>query len=73
MPAKDFGDKLNNMFEFAQEHPIFLWKPIVERDFGQERFLIEDPTKLMQRGDFLKVPIMTGITEHEMVGAAVGN
>lgn len=72
MPADKYVDTLPDMFEFAGENPIILWKPVVEKDFGQERFLPDDPTQLLQRGDFARVPIITGITEHEFVGTAVG-
>lgn len=60
------------MFEFS-ENPIILWKPVVENDFGQERFLASDPTELLLHGEFSQVPVMTGITEFEMLGVAIGN
>lgn len=71
MPAKKFADTSADFFEFG-EHPIILWKPVVERDFGQERFLPDDPTRLLQRGDFARVPVITGIAEYEFVGSAIG-
>lgn len=38
----------------------------IEKDYGQERFLIEHPTCTFSRGDFVKVPILTGITRNEL-------
>lgn len=71
-PAEQFISSLPDMFELG-ENPIILWKPVVERDFGQERFLPDDPTDLLRRGEFPIIPIMTGLTEFEMFGAAIGN
>lgn len=59
------------MFEFDGGHPIMLFKPVVEPDFGQERFLTQDPTCAFERGQFAKVDILTGITEYEFLYPAV--
>lgn len=59
------------MFEFGRQNPLILWKPVVERDFGQERFLTEDPVKSYQNGDFMKIPVITGMTKDEFVGPAI--
>lgn len=45
--------------------PVLIWKPVIEPDFGQERFLTEDPTKLFKNGDFMRIPIIAGITKLE--------
>lgn len=55
-----------DMFDFAGQ-PMLLYKPVLERDFGQERFLIEDPTCLIQNGQFEKVDILAGITQFEFI------
>lgn len=60
------------MFEFGQGNPILLWLPVVEKDFGQERFLIADPTKLYRQGRFMRIPIIAGITEFEFLSPAIG-
>lgn len=60
------------MFEFSQGNPILIWYPVVERDFGQERFLTENPTKLFRQGRFMRVPVIAGITEFEFLGPAIG-
>lgn len=59
------------MFEFNDGNPVFLWKPVVEPDFGQERFLHENPTRLYRQGRFARVPIMAGITEYEFLEPAI--
>lgn len=59
------------MFEFDRNNPLILWKPVIEPDFGQERFLIEEPIRSYQNDDFMKVPIITGMTKDEFVGPAL--
>lgn len=59
------------MFEFDRNNPLILWKPVIEPDFGQERFLVDDPIKSYQNDDFMKVPIITGMTKDEFVGPAL--
>lgn len=61
------------MFEFANSNPCILWRPVIEPDFGQERFLTDDPTKLLQRGNFARIPIITGIIEYEVAGLGMGS
>lgn len=46
------------MFEFSHGNPILIWYPVIEKDFGQERFLTENPTKLMRQGRFMRVPVI---------------
>lgn len=55
--TKQFGEFLNN--------PVVSWYPVVEPDFGQERFLTDDPTKLFREGNFERVPIISGVTNDE--------
>ncbi|KAG5680864.1 hypothetical protein PVAND_010345 [Polypedilum vanderplanki] len=41
--------------------------PVIEKDFGQERFFSEHPLKTLSNPEKLaKVQVMVGITEHEM-------
>lgn len=54
------------------DDPIMIWTPVIEEDFGQERFLKEHPIKLVTRGQFQKVPILTGVTEFEFGYRAFG-
>lgn len=69
-PATDFADSLAAMFVLSW-NPVLLWTAVVEPDFGQERFLIEDPTESFLKGDFVKVPVIAGITQDEFAGPAV--
>ncbi|XP_068155284.1 juvenile hormone esterase [Drosophila tropicalis] len=68
-PMLDFVDSYNGMFEFGW-NPILNWRLVIEPDFGQERYLLEDPFKTVMRGDFYKVPLITGITEFEFLSGA---
>lgn len=59
------------MFEFGPGNPILLWKPVIEPDFGQERFLTDHPSKLFQSGNFMRVPILAGISKYEYLQPAI--
>ncbi|EDW88660.1 juvenile hormone esterase [Drosophila yakuba] len=67
----EFANTLPKMFEFDRNNPLILWKPVIEPDFGQERFLVEEPIRSYQNDDFMKVPIITGMTKDEFVGPAL--
>lgn len=67
----DFAKTWEKMFEFAKNQPIILYKPVIERDFGQERFLTEHPTCLIKEGKFQQVDILTGLTQYEFVNPAI--
>ncbi|XP_055526824.1 carboxylic ester hydrolase-like [Wyeomyia smithii] len=69
-PAMEFGDSLEYMFVISW-NPVLLWKPVIEPDFGQERFLDRDPTEAYLKGDFMKIPVIAGITKDEFAGPAV--
>lgn len=68
-PYLDYVSTYNGMFEFGW-NPVLNWRIVVEKDFGQERYLIESPFKTARRGDFHKVPLITGITEFEFLSGA---
>lgn len=59
------------MFEFGRENPVLLWLPVVELDFGQERFLSDDPSVLFSLGRFERVPVLSGITKYEFLYPAI--
>lgn len=61
MPITDYPDCL-----------IVAWRPVVESDFGQERFFGEDPVKIISDGNFTKVPIIIGRTTDEFVSDVPG-
>ncbi|XP_058169953.1 juvenile hormone esterase [Anopheles ziemanni] len=68
--ANDFANSLESMFVVSW-NPVLLWKPIVEPDFGQERFLDRNPTEAFRNGDFMRVPLIAGITKDEFAQPAV--
>ncbi|XP_039948695.1 bile salt-activated lipase [Bactrocera tryoni] len=68
-PMMDFVNTSALMFDFNW-NPVLNWMPVIEEDFGQERFLLENPYKTIQSSNFQRVPIIIGITEHEFVGGA---
>lgn len=63
---------MGRMFEFDR-NPVLLYTPVIENDFGQERFLIESPMKLFRSGDFQRIPVVAGITEFEFLYPAICN
>nr|XP_014102991.1 venom carboxylesterase-6 [Bactrocera oleae] len=67
----EYANTLPHMFEFGRNNPLILWKPVIEPDYGQERFLIEDPVRSYQNGNFMKIPIITGMTKDEFAGQAI--
>lgn len=69
--ATDFGETRAAMFEFGRGNPVLLWSPVIEPDFGQERFLTDNPTSLYRAGKFQRVPVLAGITEFEFVSPAL--
>ncbi|KAL3273420.1 hypothetical protein HHI36_014864 [Cryptolaemus montrouzieri] len=68
--AEELGNSLRKMFEFGNE-PVLLWKPVIEGEFGQERFLTDHPIKLVLEGKFQKIPILAGITAEEFANRAL--
>ncbi|KAK4874274.1 hypothetical protein RN001_013634 [Aquatica leii] len=66
VPASNLGNSLEKFRVFGND-PQFFWQFVVEADFGQERFLVEDPLVTIQKGDVADVPIMTGITYDELI------
>lgn len=45
---------------------IFKWYYEIEKPFGQEAFLLEDPNISFENGNFVKIPVMAGILRDEM-------
>jgi carboxylesterase type B len=64
MTITDESDKLCN---------ILIWFPVIENDFGQERFLTDDPSKLFQSGEFHRVPIIAGVVRDEFISISKSN
>ncbi|XP_031616772.1 juvenile hormone esterase-like [Contarinia nasturtii] len=45
---EDYANTLPSMFEFPESNPTLLYYPVVEPDFGQDRFLTDNPTYITQ-------------------------
>ncbi|XP_036324906.1 esterase FE4-like [Rhagoletis pomonella] len=65
----DFVNTEAQMFDLNW-NPIINWMPVIEDDFGQERFLVEDPYETIQSENLYTVPLIIGITEYEFIGGA---
>lgn len=70
--SADIGNSMTMLFEYGVGNPIIVWKPVIEPDFGQERFLVEDPTESFRNGNFAKVPIIARTTQYEILNPAIG-
>lgn len=46
--------------------------PVVEEDFGQERFFVEDPAATFEKGKFNRVPVIAGRTADEFISTVPG-
>lgn len=64
--AQEIVTTTENFYEYFT-NPWYIWYPVIEPDFGQERFLTANPYNLIKSGNFSRVPIIHGNTEHEMV------
>lgn len=51
---------------------IFKWYYEIEKPFGQEAFLLEDPNISFEKGNFMRIPVMAGITSGEVDFFAYG-
>lgn len=57
---------------YSLSNPLENYGVVVEPDFGQERFLINNHTfDLFKNGNFMNVPVLIGVTENEVAEAAV--
>ncbi|CAH0564912.1 unnamed protein product [Brassicogethes aeneus] len=68
--AEELGNSLFQFFEFGN-NPILLWSPVIEGDFGQERFLPDQPLNLIKDGKVMDIPLITGVTKDEFHGQAI--
>lgn len=62
--TKAITDNLRKIFDFGYDHPVYPWLPIIEPK-ATDAFLLEDPFKLLARGEFAKVPILMSNTKLE--------
>ncbi|XP_055854078.1 juvenile hormone esterase-like [Episyrphus balteatus] len=70
--AEEIIKTTDNMFEIGF-YPLLNWSPVIEKDFGQERFLTEDPLKSFEKGDFQKIPLIIGRNKDEFARIAYYN
>ncbi|XP_045762722.1 esterase E4-like [Maniola jurtina] len=63
-PWRDIGSSLPQFYEFGFD-PVGIWMPIIEKDFGQERFLPIDPIDAIREGKMHAVPHVISQTEDE--------
>ncbi|XP_026331184.1 venom carboxylesterase-6-like isoform X2 [Hyposmocoma kahamanoa] len=68
-PWKELGDSYPKFFQYAFD-PVGLWKPVVELDFGQERYLTIEPTEAITKGLIHTVPLIVSQTTDEFAGLA---
>ncbi|CAG9829853.1 unnamed protein product [Diabrotica balteata] len=60
----ELGESLPKFKEFGTD-PIMIWSPVIEADYGQQRFLPAHPIHLITNGQFKQVPFLTGQTKDE--------
>ncbi|XP_075146578.1 juvenile hormone esterase-like [Haematobia irritans] len=66
----EIAKTLRSMFDFGKDNPIYLWLPVVEEDYGQERFLLEDFYTLLNKTNKIDVPLLVGYTNGEFCTSA---
>ncbi|XP_050676027.1 esterase FE4-like isoform X2 [Leptidea sinapis] len=64
VPWQKFGDSLNGFRDYSID-PILIWLPVVEQDFGQERFLEQHPLDVIKMGKLYSVPYIVSQTRDE--------
>lgn len=64
IPMEILADGYKNLKEWA-DYPVFTWIPVIEPNFGQVRFLSEDPLLTYRHGDISKVQALIGVTNDE--------
>ncbi|KAM3957249.1 juvenile hormone esterase-like [Aphomia sociella] len=63
--GKEMGDSLLSFFDQFGYDPVGIWAPIVEPDFGQERFLTMEPMEAIRKGKMHAVPFIISQTTDE--------
>lgn len=70
LPASKIATSVEHFNEFGI-YPTLIFKPVIEPDFGQERFLTQSPEQAILSNNFANVPILTGIVSDEFSWLAV--
>lgn len=68
-PAVDIAS--NMVFPYFH-CPIMSWRPVIEADYGQERFLEDEPNQLYSERKFDNVNVLVGITTDEFLDPIPG-
>jgi len=68
--ADEIAETVPKFREFGSLDPCVIWLPVIEQDFGQQRFLTAHPVETALSDQLTKVPFMTGITTDEFVSHA---
>lgn len=69
--ADEFANSLSQFFEWHGD-PILVWTPVIEPEVnGVERFLPDDPVKLIKEGNFSQVPFIAGFNKDEFGGVSL--
>ncbi|XP_043476477.1 esterase FE4-like [Leptopilina heterotoma] len=69
--AEEFANSLSQFFEWHGD-PILVWTPVIEPEVnGVERFLPDDPVKLIKEGNFSQVPFIGGFNKDEFGGVSL--
>ncbi|XP_072946510.1 esterase FE4-like [Epargyreus clarus] len=63
-PWQEIGDSVNGFFELPTNRVLY-WTVVIERDFGQERFMPYDPLDAVRSGNLYSVPYIIGQTRDE--------
>ncbi|KAJ8708869.1 hypothetical protein PYW08_010251 [Mythimna loreyi] len=63
-PWREIAGSLLKFYEFGYD-PLVVWRPVVEPDFGQERFLTEEPMVAIRHGRMHSVPFLISQTNGE--------
>ncbi|XP_013187979.1 carboxylic ester hydrolase-like isoform X2 [Amyelois transitella] len=61
---RELGNSLDGFFLPGYD-PVLVWSPVVELDFGQERFLTMAPEEVVKQGKMHSVPFIISQTEGE--------
>lgn len=70
IPANKLTKTVDHFFKIGI-YPLLIFKPVIEPDFGQKRFLIESPEQAFLSNKFANVSLLTGIVSNEVSWATV--